>query len=286
MMKTKLATVFLSTLCALSLSYQVIAEPSSSATMRLISSDASATELIFALGIDEYLVGVDVTSELPKDYRELPNIGYHRNLSAEGLLSLQPTAVIGSEHIGPAAVTTALHAANIQLVQLPSASNGVELRQNIGSLATALNLSVLGEQLQNQLDQQLQSLQQIKLTQPISTAFLLTMDTGNLRLAGKDSGGDALIKLMGCHNVASFNNYQTVSTESLLALEPELIIVAGLDANTAVATLLQANPALSYSPAGKQQKIFAIDSKVLVAGLSLAAIDEALRLKQLVSTVK
>ncbi len=89
--------------------------------MRVISTDAGITELMFALGLDKQLVAVDVTSQLPPDYPKLANIGYHRTLSAEGLLSLNPTIVIGSEHTGPENVLMALKQAKVQFVSLNSA---------------------------------------------------------------------------------------------------------------------------------------------------------------------
>ena len=76
--------------------------------IRLISTDAFVTELLFSLNADQYLVGVDVTSKLPPGYRPLANIGYHRTLSAEAILNLRPTQVIGSEFIGPQEVLLSL----------------------------------------------------------------------------------------------------------------------------------------------------------------------------------
>ncbi|MDG4870911.1 hemin ABC transporter substrate-binding protein, partial [Guyparkeria sp. 1SP6A2] len=55
-----------------------------SAAERVISAGSSVTELIFALGGQDQLIAVDVTSNEPRT-RELPQVGYHRQLSAEGL---------------------------------------------------------------------------------------------------------------------------------------------------------------------------------------------------------
>ena len=68
---------------------------------RLVSADAGATNMIVALGLADSLVAVDVTSPASGDLAELPRIGYHRNLSAEGLLSLSPTHLVGTDHMGP-----------------------------------------------------------------------------------------------------------------------------------------------------------------------------------------
>lgn len=52
-------------------------------TEKIVSAGASVTELIYALGAQSQLVGVDVTSVTPKE-SPLPKVGYHRALSAEG----------------------------------------------------------------------------------------------------------------------------------------------------------------------------------------------------------
>lgn len=248
---------------------------------RLISTDAGATELIFSLGLEKSLVAVDVTSQLPKDHQPLPNIGYHRNLSAEGLLSLEPTTVIGSEFMGPPPVVSALQQARVQLVRLPSAKTSAQLRSNIDELAAALQQNERGKALIKHLDQQLSALHDLPLKGQ-KIAFLLSVDTAKLRLAGTGSSGVALINLLAGNSVAEFNNYQTVSAESLMAMQPDIILVAGKNISTAVDELLAANPILLHSPAGLNQRIIAVNGSTLVAGLSVAAVDEALRLaKQL-----
>lgn len=65
------------------------------AAERIISAGSSVTELILALGAEQQLVGIDVTSVAPPSLA-LPKVGYHRQLSAEGLLALEPTQLLGS----------------------------------------------------------------------------------------------------------------------------------------------------------------------------------------------
>ena len=165
----------------------------------------------------------------------------------------------------------------MQLVHLPSATPSEQLRSNIGKLAEALKQHQRGSLLLKQLDKQLIALKQQPLNH-LKIAFLLSMDSTKLRLAGAGSSGVAFIKLLGGNSVAQFNNYQTVSAESLLAMQPDIILVAGNNPATAVDQLLTANPVLLHSSAGRNGRIIAVDGSTLVAGLSIAAVDEALRL--------
>lgn len=261
--------------------------------MRVISTDAGVTELMFALGLDKQLVAVDVTSQLPPDYPKLANIdypklaniGYHRTLSAEGLLSLNPTVVIGSEHTGPENVLMALKQANVKFVPLNSAKTGQQLEENILQLSAALNQADKGQALLASVNGKLAKIEQHHLAGE-RVAFLLAMDETKLRLAGRGTSGDAFIQLMKAENVAGFDNYRNISAESLLEMQPTIIIVAGRTADTAVPNLLAANAVLAHTPAGKQQRIVAVDGASLVVGLSVSAIDEAIRLTQQLSSIR
>nr|WP_320134729.1 ABC transporter substrate-binding protein [uncultured Amphritea sp.] len=253
--------------------------------MRVISTDAGVTELMFALGLDKQLIAVDVTSQLPPDYPKLANIGYHRTLSAEGLLSLNPTVVIGSKHTGPENVLMALKQANVKFVPLNSAKTGQQLEDNILQLSAALNQADKGQALLASVNGKLAKIEQHHLAGE-RVAFLLAMDETKLRLAGRGTSGDAFIQLMKAENVAGFDNYRNISAESLLEMQPTIIIVAGRTADTAVPNLLAANAVLAHTPAGKQQRIVAVDGASLVVGLSVSAIDEAIRLTQQLSTIR
>lgn len=244
---------------------------------RLISTDAGVTQLLFALGADQHLVAVDVTSKLPKQYRPLNNIGYHRTLSAEGLLSLEPSTVIGSEDIGPVEVVTALQAARVELLQLPSAKSTDQLLNNIKSVSKTVKAQEQGAILTREVKHKLQTLEN-KGPLPLATVFVLSMDPSKLRMAGKDTAADAFIGLLGARNVADFNNYRTVSAESLMAMKPQLIILVGKSSDNVIDSFLQANPIVQHSDAAKNQRIVAVDGGSLVAGLSVQAVDEALRL--------
>ena len=65
---------------------------------RIVSIGPATTELIMALGGEQSLIATDVSSPEPKG---LPRVGYHRALAAEGILSLAPTRLVGSDEMGP-----------------------------------------------------------------------------------------------------------------------------------------------------------------------------------------
>jgi iron complex transport system substrate-binding protein len=246
---------------------------------RIISTDASVTNLLFEFDQQSSLIAVDVTSQLPKGFKALPNIGYHRNLSAEGLLSLKPSIVIGSELMGPDNVMKALTHSGIPFLQLPIAKTIDALKVNINLVAKKLNEKEKSKQLTQWIDEQADRLKNQSLKEE-RIAFLLSMDPSKLRLAGKGTNGDALITLLGAENISDFENYRNVSAESLLAMKPTVILVAGRSPSIAVEELLKAQTSLKYSEAVQTKKIKGVDGRSLVAGLSIAALKEALSISK------
>jgi len=77
-------------------------------TDRMVVISQQYNELIYALGAQAHLVGVDYSSTYPPEIRSVTTVGYHRALSAEGILSLKPTVVIHDNNIGPAQVVQQL----------------------------------------------------------------------------------------------------------------------------------------------------------------------------------
>jgi len=77
-------------------------------TDRMVVISQQYNELIYALGAQAHLVGVDYSSTYPPEIKSVTTVGYHRALSAEGILSLKPTVVIHDNNIGPAQVVQQL----------------------------------------------------------------------------------------------------------------------------------------------------------------------------------
>jgi iron complex transport system substrate-binding protein len=89
---------------------------------------------------------------------------------------------------------------------------------------------------------------------------------------------------MGGNNVADYENYRQVSPEALMDMQPQVILVAGDNNRDAVETLLRTHPILRYTAAAQSDQILAVNSATLVAGLSVAALEEARRLSLLLQS--
>lgn len=246
---------------------------------RIISTDGATTEMLLALGLDASLVAVDVTSTLPEHLSSLPSVGYHRVLSAEGIMSLNPDVLAGSMHMGPASVVEQIRAAGVQLIRLPPSLDLDQLEANIQQLSDELNGDAAVQELKSELQAQRVQLERQAL--PGTRAVFLMAGESRLRLAGSGTSGDALLSLIGADNQAGFENYRTVTAEAILALQPELIVLSGESDQATADRLLKQAPMLAHTPAAQNGHVFTVDGRTLVSGIGLAALREALRITAL-----
>src|SRR5689334_18259016 len=82
---------------------------------RFVVISSIYNEIIWALGAQDKVVGVDLSSTYPPEVKNVQTVGYHRALSAEGILSLHPSAIIHDNNIGPAQVVQQLQQLNIPM---------------------------------------------------------------------------------------------------------------------------------------------------------------------------
>ncbi|MDX7708128.1 heme/hemin ABC transporter substrate-binding protein [Aeromonas caviae] len=262
--------------CALSLS-----SPSVMAVERIVSIGPATTELILALGGEQSLVATDVSSPEP---RGVPKVGYHRALAAEGILSLSPTLVVGSDEMGPNSTLDQLRRANVKVEVMATAPTLTNLNERIDTLAHLLGDQAAGSKLKEEIAAQSDTLAaQAKQNKPLKVAFLLLHKGQPTSIAGGNTTASALVTLAGGVNpVAGLHDYKPVSTESLIELQPDLVLVSGRDWQQYQDpdAVLRQVPALSATPAGKNKAIHAIDGHALQGGLSLRSLQQANQIAQ------
>lgn len=242
---------------------------------RVISTDAAITDIVLSLEQGRRLVAVDVTSTLPPQHEGLPRVGYHRGLSPEGLLSLRPELVLASEHAGPAAALVAVRAAGVQVLQLPSPRSVEELARNVEQIALTLGAGSQGKTLAAKLRSQRHTLRQSPARG--QRALLLRDADGELRAAGSGTAGAAYLELLGAENLADHEGYRSYTQEAVLALRPQLLLIA-VAGDLTPAALLERFPLLRFSAAAAQESLLPLHSQALVGGISLRALDSAVDL--------
>ncbi|WP_238787771.1 heme/hemin ABC transporter substrate-binding protein [Vibrio furnissii] len=256
------------------------------AAERIISAGSSVTELILALGAQQQLVGIDVTSVAPPALA-LPKVGYHRQLSAEGLLALEPTQVLGSNEMGPDTTLNQLKSAGVAVKVINSDSTPQGLLQRIDQIARLTHTEDAAVPLKQQVDDALQTLQahQPEVATRKKVLFLLIHEGRAANVAGRDTVPDAMITLAGGVNPAALtlNAYKPLSMEAMVQMQPDVILVSGrsYDKMGGADAILKAMPMLAATPAGQSKRIVTVDGHALVGGLGLKSLEEAQRLQAL-----
>ncbi|AZC33456.1 ABC transporter substrate-binding protein [Pseudomonas chlororaphis] len=241
---------------------------------RWVSAGGALSEWVSALGAESKLVGVDTTSQNPESLKKLPSIGYQRQLSAEGILSLRPQILVGTEEMGPPPVLSQVRSAGVQVELFSAQADLPTLQGNLQHLGKLLGsedkATQLFEQYKQQLDQQQAWVSQARKKQAAPGVLLLLGHAGGKPLiAGKDTAADWLLQQAGGRNLATHTGYKPFSTESLAELNPEVLVFAdrSLSGDAARAALFKENPILASSGAAKAGRVFEIDPTLLVGGL-------------------
>jgi iron complex transport system substrate-binding protein len=246
-------------LLALGLMQAVAAQP-----QRVVSLGGVVTEIVHALGAEALLVGVDQSSQFPDAVRRLPQVGYYRQFSVEGVASLRPDLVIASEHAGPPAALDQLRRLGIRVVVVPAGATLDALEARIVQTAQALERPAQGHALAARIREQVRAL--APPPDPRPRVLLLSSHTGRLQAAGRDTAADALLALAGGKNVfAAQTSFKPVSAETVASLRPEVIVTtesAVKAAGNLDAFMVQ--PGIATTPAARQRRVVVMDDLLLL----------------------
>lgn len=255
---------------------------------RIVSAGNGVTEIIYALGAGDQVIAVDQTSTWPPAVNQLPRLGYHKQLSAEGILALEPTMLIGTEDMGPPATLSQLESAGVEVAALPLKHTAESIEHQIMSLAGILGKEEQGQALWEAIEDSLDEAKALaaayeeKHEKKVPVLFVLAMGGRSPTIAGTATAAHAMIDLAGGYNPAAeqFKGYKALSNEAMLLLAPEVIIFPGSTSNPDMTseTLLEQMPVLQQTPAGKNGRVIAIDGNMLLGGLGPRTGDIALSL--------
>lgn len=239
---------------------------------RIVSVGGALTEIVYALGAQGELVGVDTTSLYPAVAQQLPQVGYARTLSAEGVLSLAPTQLIATEEAGPQAVLRQVRDAGVPVAVL-SANNQfeglLERVKQVGQITGRADPAArLAQALQQQWDGALGKVRQ-RQHAPVRVLFILAHAPNQVMVGGRETGADAMLAYAGAVNVmggsAGFAGYKPLTPEAVIAARPDIVLVTdqGLKASGGVDGILKL-PGLAQTPAGRKHRIVSLEAMLLL----------------------
>ena len=239
---------------------------------RIVSVGGALTEIVYALEAQAELVGVDTTSLYPAVAQQLPQVGYARTLSAEGVLSLAPTQLIATEEAGPQAVLRQVRDAGVPVAVL-NANNKfeglLERVKQVGQITGRPDPAArLTHALQQQWDGALARVRQRGHT-PVRVLFILAHAPNQVMVGGRETGADAMLAYAGAVNVmggqGGFAGYKPLTPEAVIAARPDIVLVTdqGLKASGGVDGILKL-PGLAQTPAGRKHRIVSQEAMLLL----------------------
>ncbi len=240
----------------------------SHASERIVSTAGPVTETVFALEAGDEVVAVDVSSVFPEAANALPKIGYARQLSAEGILSMNPTLVFATEDAGPPEVLKQLADAGVKVVSLSNDPTPEAAAERILTIGKALNRGDAAKTLVESLKSDLEVAQSAvaRTESRPKVLFIYARGGGVMNVSGTGTSADAMITLAGGINaIQGFENYKPLTAEGAVAAAPDFILVTsrGLESSGGIDGLLK-HPGLALTPAGKEKKVIVMDDLLLL----------------------
>lgn len=235
---------------------------------RVVSIGGDVTEIIYALGADHLLAGADTSSVYPEEARKLPMVGYQRALSAEGLLSLNPTLLLATSDAGPPAALGQLRDAGVKTVLIPAEHSVEGVRKKITAVAEALDMKAQGEALLARFNASIEEARKFTNTLRARPSVLFIYARGGsvINVAGTGTAADAIIALAGGKNaIANYAGFRPLTAEGAVTAAPEWVLIPrrGLESVGGLSNFLK-QPGLALTPAGKEGRVVAMDDLLLL----------------------
>ncbi|MBZ9732268.1 hemin ABC transporter substrate-binding protein [Mesorhizobium sp. CA18] len=228
---------------------------------RIVSIGGSITEIVYALGEEGRLVARDSTSSYPEAAAKLPDVGYMRALSPEGVLSVNPTGILALQGSGPKEAVDVLKKSSVPFVEVPDHYNHEGILEKIRVVGKALGGEAKAEKLAAETDAKLTAAE--KQTAAIKdrkrVLFVLSTQGGKILAAGSDTAADGIVKLAGAVNaVESFSGYKSMTDEAIVSARPDVILTMKGGGPPISEEELFANPAVASTPAGADRKMISM----------------------------
>ena len=226
---------------------------------RIASIGGTITETLYALGAQDRIIAVDITSTWPEQaLREKKSVGYMRALSAEGILSLRPDLMLAMNDCGPPPVLDQLMASTVPVVFVDATPSEDAIVARTRFIASLLDARTAGTRLCADISQHFDMLTQWRAAHPTTKRVLFVMRMSNNRpmVAGTGTAADAVIRLAGGSNPAAFEGYKILDQEALIGLQPDAVLTMEQDAPQ-VRAARRGNAGGRLTPAGRKPAISA-----------------------------
>ncbi|HVO35310.1 MAG TPA: ABC transporter substrate-binding protein [Gemmatimonadales bacterium] len=233
---------------------------------RVVCVSKQLNEFLFAIGAQDVLVGRDLTSVYPPEIHRFTSVGYHRALSAEGIISLRPTLFLNDGNYGPAAVTEQLRAVGIPMLTLDPGNTVDSAQAILAELGRRFHReaaadSVIAAWRRGMGEALGDTLRWASLPRPRVLIMHFGQIFNDYLALKRGSVGDQMLRWAGAENaIDSVGGMMRLTPELIARAAPDIIVATdvGFDRLGSVQKFA-AMPGVSLTPAARDGRIYRIE---------------------------
>jgi len=240
---------------------------------RIVCLSKHLTEMVFALGKGHDLVAVDLSSTYPDSAELLKTVGYHRALSPESIIAMEPDLVIHSNDIGPENVLPQIAKAGLNIKAFGGANTIDSAKLLLADLGKFFGEEKRADSIINRMDADIERaatyLQSRNITDTPSVMIIHFGRANNVYfvMSGRNGVGDKMIKLAGgktAHYDAK--GARQISAEAVAEANPDIIIATdfGYDQMGSMEKFATGIPGVSLTNAAKNKRIYRFEEHDMV----------------------
>ncbi|MBI5206968.1 MAG: cobalamin-binding protein [Candidatus Firestonebacteria bacterium] len=259
---TAILAIFLISACSISSTDTHSSKLQKGSPKRIISLAPSITEILFALGLNNSIVGVTDYCNYPPEALNKTKIGGFVNTNIETVVALNPDIVIATKDGNNKMIVEKLKSLNIS-VEVVNTQSINDIFTSITQIAKHTFCEDKGKALIADLERQIEKIK-TKTKNKTHPKILMVFGHNPLIVAGPNTFANELIELSGGENLAknAKTSYPAYSLEQIINEDPDFILEASMitSENEKVVTFWHEWPNLK---AVKQNKIYFLDSDIV-----------------------
>jgi iron complex transport system substrate-binding protein len=232
---------------------------------RIVSLTPSVTEILFALGAGNEVVGVSQYSDFPSEATHLPQVGSFLTPNLEAIIALHPTLVIGIGLSSEMRQIRALREMGCSILTIRDDSVA-EIEESIGEIGRRTDRADAARRLLEKLNTQIGEVR-ARVSKLPRVSVLMLVGHEPLIAVGSGTFLDDLLKLSNADNIADSLGQQwpKLSIEYIIAMKPQVILDGQMGSDpSAPARFWQKYPTI---PAVQNHRIYGYPSdRILHAG--------------------
>src|SRR6188474_923506 len=240
---------------------------------RIVSLSKHLTEMVFALGKGHDLVAVDLSSTYPDSAKLLKTVGYHRALSPESIIAMNPELVIHSNDIGPENVLPQITNAGLNIKAFGGANTIDSAKLLLKDLGNFFGEETKADSIIKKMDHDLAiAADSLKALNLVDTPRVMIIHFGRANnvyfvMSGRNGVGDKIIKMAGGKTaIYDAKGARQISAEAVAAANPDIIIATdfGFDQMGSMDKFIDGVPGVALTNAGKNKRIVRFEEHDLV----------------------